>query len=570
MRLHRPVLAGLALGTVLPITAASAATGVTAAGSALSSATIASIQVGSLTIGTTSIPGASIALGTLAATAETVNGTAPSITFVPATVNGQKIGAVTVTPANSPQSVAGIATPALPLNIASATSPAATLTAVKTAAGPASKVTANLGSVTVLGMPISLNGGLNAGSVTDAKHAEAGKVLKISNVTLPSLADLLAALGIDIKKLPVDTLLALVNDLPMAIDDAVSDALGTQSAAIDTIQGQIAKQNALADATTALDAALAAVDPALLTTLAPQLAAAGVSAPLDSADWDTIGAATGGSAIQTALRADGDVDTAATAYEAAKSAASGLPALDTLTSQLAAAINTLANIVGGVLNATPLAKIGAAEVGIKAAVGSAKTAKVTGYVSGVQVLGEDVLLAVTKNTKVDAAALVGGLADKVNNEIASITQTLSDSLSALKGATGLNVPAPSIEILTRSTKTGTAGAFGTADAMVSTLSVTVPSVTVPDAFALAGASSLPAVGATSTGIKTAPLSFKVGTLVEAAKFRPASSATPGKVTNPNDPDLASTGAPAGLGIVALIGLTAAVVIRRRVSARSEA
>jgi hypothetical protein len=570
MRLHRPVLAGLALGTLLPVTAASAATGVTAAGSALSSATIASVSVGSLTIGTTVIPGASVALGTLSATAETINGKAPSVTFVPVTVNGTETGAVTVTPANSPKTVGGVATGALPLNILSATSPTATLTAANPAAAPTSSLKAALGSVSVLGMPITLDGGLNVGSVTDATHAKADKTLTIQNVTLPSLADLLAALGIDIAKLPASTLFALVEELPMVIDSVTAGLLAASDTAIadalvDVSEAQNTVDTAtedLATATDNLDTALGALDAVAIAALGTL--PTGVDAPLDSADWDTLGESPEGQTIQGLLRADSAIDSAADAYEQAKGDLQDAnDVLDGLVDTLNGLVDTLAGIVEGVLSDTPLAKVGAAKVGTNANVGSTKAATVTGYVSGVEVMGLDVLKEVTGNSKVDAAKLVGDVADQVNDQIAGVTQTLSDVLSDVTGAIGLNVPAPSIEVLAKTTKTGVAGAFGTADATVTALSVTMPSATIPDAFALAGAGSLPGIGDTASGFKTAPLSIKVGSLTDAARFRPASGTTPTTPNTPDDGDLASTGVPSGLGIVALIGVALAVATRRR-------
>ena len=199
MRLHRPVLAGLALGAVLPVTAAEAATGVSAADSAVSTATIATVSVGALA-GLTEAQ--SIAIGTLSATAG--SGATPAVTFVPVTLNGVKNGAVTVTPANSPQSVGTVATD--PLGVVAATSPAAKLTAAAEGATSSSGLESTLGSVSILGLPVGLNGGLDAGSATDASHAQAGKAVSFSNLSLPNLSDLLGALGIDVDKLPVTTL----------------------------------------------------------------------------------------------------------------------------------------------------------------------------------------------------------------------------------------------------------------------------------------------------------------------------------------------------------------------------
>jgi hypothetical protein len=555
MRLHRPVLAALALTAVLPVTAANAATGAAAAGSATSGATIATVSVGNLTVGTTTVQGHSVSLGTLSAGAQTLSpSAAPAVSFVPVTLDGVQTGAVTVTPANSPKTVGGISTGALPLNVLSATSPTATLTAATTAASRTATVAAKLGSVHVLGMPITLDGSLDVGSVTDAEHADASKMLSIKNIALPNLADLLAALGIDLAKLPVGTLEGLVAGLPVTISGATQTALDTVDSTITTTQSQLtaaqatldAKFTALSSATTALDAALAAYSGAVPP---------GVVAPFDHTDWDALT-----TLEKTAVgTADSNVATTGAAYDTAKSEWSAADAaVNTLTGALTTAIGTLTDLVAGVLAGTPLVSIGTAQIGTRAAVDTSKAAMVTGSISGVKVMGEDVLATITGNSTLDAAKLVGDVASQVNAELASISQALSNVLSAATGATGLVVPAPSIKLLTKTTSTGVDGAFGLANVTLTALDVSLGSVTVPDAFALTGAGSLAGIAATSTGFKTAPLSVKVGAITEAARFRPASGTTPS-----GGGSLPATGAPYGLAAVALLGAGFATVTRRR-------
>jgi hypothetical protein len=558
MRLHRPVLAALALSAVLPVTAASAATGVAAMGSATSGATLATVSVGNLTVGTTTVQGHSVSIGTLSAGAQTLSATtAPNVMFVPLTVDGVQTGAVTVTPANSPKTVGGLSTGALPLNVLSATSPTATLTAATSAASKTAGLAAKLGSVHVLGLPVTLDGSLDVGSVTDAQHAMAGKTLKINNIALPNLADLLAALGIDLAKLPVDTLEALVAGLPVTVSAATATALDTVETTISTTQTALgtaqstlaAKLATLNTATTALDAALASY---------AGVVPAGVVAPFDHTDWDSLSAAD----KLIVGTADSTVATTGAAYDTAKGEWSTADAaVNTLTGTLTTAVGTLTDLVDGVLSGTPLVSIGAAQVGTTAAVDTAKAAQVTGSISGVKVMGEDVLKTVTGSSTLDAAKLLGDTASQVNQEIASIGQALSNILSSATGATGLVVPTPSIALLTKTTSTGTDGAFGIANVAVTALSVTMGSVTVPDAFALAGADSLAGVAPTSTGFKTAPLSVKVGALTEAARFAPAGSPSGGG-------SLPATGAPYGLATVALIGAGFAVAARRRLRSDS--
>lgn len=571
MRLHRPVLVALALGTVLPVSAASAATGVAAAGSAVSSATIATLSVGDLTVAGKTIDGHSVSLGTLSAIAQTISSDAPAVSFVPLTVDGAKKGEITVTPANSPKTVGSVATPALPLNVLTAWSPSATLSAAKPASGPVSSLSASLGKASILGMPVALNGDVKVGSSTDAKKAQAGKTLTITNVSLPNLADLLAALGIDLKKLPVDTLNGLLDSLPVVISDASAAMVAATNTAIDgaktahaTAQANVASAaQAYADAAEALDEALAtATIPAIVTL------PGGITTPLDHADWDAIRSSEGGGDIADAIADANSLDTLVTAYDEAKAAlATAQAALTAAASTLKGLVANLATLVDGILATNPLVSVGAAKVGTNASAGSPKDASVTGYVSGVKVLGLDILAEATGNSKVDVAKISGAVAAEVNEALAAVTGALSAVLSSATGATGLQVPAPSIKLLTKSTKIGTDGAFGTAEAIVTALQVDLGSVTVPDVYALAGAGDLPGILPTATGFKTAPLSVKVGVLGEAARFRPASSST-GTTTPDKGGSLPTTGGPAALGIVAAIG-TALAFGARRMAARSE-
>jgi hypothetical protein len=577
MRLHRPVLAALALGTILPVTAASAATGVVAAGSAVSTATIATIAVGDLVAGETVVPGHAISVATLTATAQTLTSAAPAVSFVPVTVDGVQSGAVTVTPANSPTTVGGVTTAALPGNVLSATSPVATLTAAKPASGPTSALSASLGTIKVLGLPIAMNGSLKVGSATDVSHANAGKTLSVKNVSFPSIGALLAALGIDVTKLPVATLTALVEELPLIIGattlaafDAASAAVTAADDAYTGAQGDAADAAAdLATKTTAFDSELSGADLTGIVFTGSGVTDPGPLGHLDHTDWDTLGADgnTVGQAVQDAilLLNDTTFGAAAAAYEAAKIVLADAQAqLGPLFSTLSGAIATLAGIVSDVLDGTPLLSIGAIEVGTTAAVGSTKAAKVTGYVSGLKVMGLDVLGVLTGNTKLDVAKLAGTTASQVNSLVNALTTTLSEILSSATGATGLIVPAPLVQVLTKSTHTGTDGAFGTADVTLNALSVSMGTVEVPRVYALGQQVSIISLTpkAVLPAIRTAPFSVKLGTITEAARYRAASTPT----TPGNGNELPATGSPYGLAIVAVVGAGLAIGTRRHLRA----
>lgn len=548
MRLHRPVLAGLALTAVLPVTAASAATGVTAAGSALSTATLAEVSVGALL---DLVEAQSVSIGSLSATAQNITSAAPSVTFTPITLNGVPTGAVTVTPANSPQTVGAVSTSALPTDLVSATSPGATLTATNSGKA-SSSLTSSLGSAKILGLPITLDGGLDVGSVTDATHAQAGKGLSINNVALPNLADLLAALGIDLMALPLDTLNALVSDLRLTLNLAAQQALDAANTVADAAQqayddasGDVtAATAALATATASLDAALSGAD----------LTGSGVTGPIDHTDWDQLDPA-----VQTIIMtSNSGVATAAAAYETAKDdLAAAEAAVQPLLDALQDAIEDVAGIVEGLLAGVSLVEIGSAEIATKAAVGTSKVATVTGAISGVKVLGSDILADVTGDSELDVAAIAGDIADDINSQLNTVTAALSNALSSATGATGLVVPAPKVEVMKKTTKTGVDGAYGTASTTLTVLSVSLGSATVPAVYALDGAGALPGVGAVAGGFKTAPLAFKAGTVVESARFAAGAPQTPS--TGNEHP---ATGGPEGLAIVAVIGVALAIGVRR--------
>ena len=563
MRLYRPALAGIALGALLPVTAAQAATGVAAAGSATSSATLVQLSIGSLL---DVVDATDVELGTIRATAGNISTAAPSVSFVPVILNGTESDAVTVTPDNSPMTVGGVTF--ADLGLVSITSPTATLKASDGAAR-SSSITATLGEAGILGMPIALDGSVDAGSLADTSHAHAGKTLKITNISLPNLADLLAALGIDITKLPVDTLNALVSELNLVVSDATQAALDAANVAVDDAAAALAAgQTAVTDAETVLTNATEALDAELGdATIPPLTLPEGTEVPLDHTDWDTLD-----DAVKTVIiAANTGLGMAAANYDAAKAALATVEGtIAGLQETLDDALAALAGLVEGVLAGVPLVSVGAAEIGTKAAVGKAKEADVTGTISDVNVLGTDVLEAVTGDSALDLADLADDVANEINGVLGTVTDTLSSVLSEVTGATGLVVPAPEIELLVKETSTGVDGAYGTASAAVTALSISLGSATVPAVYALEGAPELPGVAAVTGGFQTAPLAMKVGTLTEAAKFRPAVAAPGAKPQEPGTtPTHPATGGPAGLAIVAVIGAALAVGVRRRLRTGTE-
>ena len=95
-------------------------------------------------------------------------------------------------------------------------------------------------------------------------------------------------------------------------------------------------------------------------------------------------------------------------------------------------------------------------------------------------LGIDVLDAVLGSSTVDLTDLVGAQAAAVTGAIGDITGTLSDILSNVPGFPALDIPAPVVGLLTKSTSTSVEGGFGKALASVSGLSHHAPGRHHPD------------------------------------------------------------------------------------------
>ena len=170
--------------------------------------------------------------------------------LTPLTADGTAYGQQTVTPAGSPSSAPSVDSatlvPAL-AGIAGLRSPVLSATATSTDGQPSTTAgSSSLGDVTVLGLPLSLNGSLDIGSaVTKAGGALGEQELLVEDVALPSVADLLAALGLDLSALPVEVLVELLTELDLVNDtvdqaqQALTDATAAVQAQIDAAQDQV-------------------------------------------------------------------------------------------------------------------------------------------------------------------------------------------------------------------------------------------------------------------------------------------------------------------------------------------
>ena len=537
-------LTGALSALVLCTTTGTAAASSPARGSATSALNLLTVQAGGHTI---SIGNIAMVSSTLASAAEA------SIGVTPLSVDGTAYGAQTITPSNSPVTVAAQSTPSAVSAIAALASPSIAATATK--APSTSAGTTSLGTLKLLGLDVPLNGAVDLGSsVSGTSGALAQKTVLVEGLALPSVADILAALGLDLSKLPVATVFDLVDglDLVNSAVDTAQAALTSAAAQVDAATTQLTSANAaLASATAALSSVVATVD----TTTYP--AASTLTGYLGMVDKTGVNGSTPG--LSTALS---DYTTASGAVAQANALLNTAQALVTSTT------TTLFNALHAVLDGTPLVSIDTLRVVSKAAASSAKaggqTAEITGgEIDGLKVLGTDVLDAVTGSSSIDLLGLTGTVTGQVDAALDTLTGTLSDVLSSVPGLAGLQVPQPTVELLGKTTSTSVANGFGQAKATLAGLRITVPGITVPTAALVPNAAALPALtGVTQVAgaLTSAPVQLDLVTLSEQSAFAPAITT----VGSPETPtELPHTGLPAGLGLAALLSVAGAVVLRRR-------
>ena len=594
------------------------------------------------------------------------------ILLTPLTVDGQTIGQQTVTPANSPLTAPSVSTSGVPAlaGLVGLSSPVLEASAEVVDGQPATGAGAgSLGSLSVLGLPVSLDGALDVGSaVSRTEGAAGGKEITVEGVALPSIADILGALGLDLEALPVDVLAELVKalDLGNATIDAAQKALDDARAAIqaeidaaqaavdkaaadlDAAQQQLAGKNSelaaaekdlaaktaalqplkdalaaeqkklddanatLASAKTSYDSAFATVKTAadLVGLTVDQFVAA--NSTLDivvalNAAKTTLDAANAAVTSATAAVAQATTDLAAaqSLVDAAQAVVNtlkaavatlqatvdalqkvlddALAALSGILDAVQAEIDALVAAVLAVLDGTPLVSFDSLSILTESAVTSntegAQSARVVGgEISGLEVLGTDVLNDVLGTTSVDLLDLAGTQLTAVNGLIAELTGTLSSVLSTVPAFPTLSIPAPEVGLLTKSASTDVVDGFGVASTSVKGLSITLPSVSIPTALALPGAVDLPALdGITQVAglLTSAPVKIDLATLSSNARFAPAVGATgtpgtqtpgtgtPGTQTPGTIGQLPRTGASEALAALGVVLMAAAVVARRR-------
>lgn len=578
---------------VLTLTAATAALALCAAsGTAAASTTAVGRGTSSLSVLDLTVAGHHLSLAGLSLISDTIaSPRVSSVSFTPVTVDGTAYGKQSIDQSSSPKTVGAVSAPAALAPVASLTSPVLGMSATSAPSNHAGA--SSLGSLKVLGLPVQLAGALDiASAVSSTTGAQGLKTVTISNLALPSVADVLAALGLDLSKVPVGSLDNLVNGLEL-----VTTTIRTAETAVDSAQAAV--NSATADLATKTSA-LAAANTTLTTanaTLAS--AAAALTAVINGnllalAPWSVtdITSLLGLNSTQLAL-AEAAVPTltsalatytsaasAVTTAQAAVTAAQGLvdtaqALLTTLTGTLTNVLHNLLTLLQARLDATPLVSLDSLQVITRAAVSSASKGGqhaevVGGTVKGLKVLGVDVIASALGSSTLDLAGVTTSVLSQVNGVIGQVTGVLSTVLSNVPGFPKLDVPAPVVGLLTKTTSTSISGGFGNASTLVRALSITVPGITLPTTLALPGASSLPAfdsVTQVAGQLTSAPLSMNVLTLRDQATFRPAVAGSSGNPSagGPGSNGLPPTGLPTGVAAMSLLLIGGALVVRRRLS-----
>jgi hypothetical protein len=548
------VVAATSLAVLAVAALPAGATSTAAKGRATSSLTIVSLR----------IAGQSVSVGRIVAVA--TNASTPHVAKLvvtplaynfPATGKSGTVGQQTITPSSGTTTVPGTPSSiALPNGLGSVRGPTFVAEAKDTATDvlATAKLSA-LGKVTLAGVPLNLRlASLNHEAQVVSSSATAEKSFSLGDLSLPSLSDLLASLGLDLSSTLDQLTQGKLTQLVGLVGSTTSGAVKTANTAVDTAQAgvttaggvpastltaaQTQLATAQADATqknsdfdAAWSTAYGALGP-LQAALDSALTTAGLTAPLTAAQFND--AVMNNPTLLAALQAAfGATETSLATLAAAAVAAD---ALATAVNALVDALQNLVNTVLGKINADsdPLASLGGVKLTTKAVAASAPTASAALSVASMDVLGQ----AATLSTVTDAVATVGS--------------TLASVLNSVPGVTF--VP-PSIAVGTPSHSVRTSGATRFAAASLRGVTVTLPTL------ALSGAAvplALPG------GLTSGAGKLVLGNLSESASWTPASATSGSPVPGgAGGPQLGDTGGKLLLPILATILIGLAVAARRR-------
>ena len=355
---------------------------------------------------------------------------AASILLTPLIANGTAYGQRTVTPADGPVTGPSADSAALaPAGLAglfSVQSPVTRAVAGYPDGGASTEAGASsLGAVTLLGLPMPLAGTLEASTLVSRTGSVGQQTFELTDLSMPSVADLLGALGLDLSALPVDVLVELLTAL-----DLVTSTVSTADEALDAAQALLAIQTTAA--TAAVDAQLDAVDAAAAQVLAQTGELASLESALlgDNAALAAAQAALAPAAAALAA-AQADAGLAQTAFDALETVYLGTPVLlqpallpaltlaqttlTTATALVAQTAGTVASLTAAVAAADSVADLAAAAV----AAASAAVDLAQSVLDAAQVLLDAAQAAL--------AALLTTLAPLVQALLAAVTVVLDDT-----------------------------------------------------------------------------------------------------------------------------------------------
>jgi len=417
-----------------------------------------------------------------------------------------------------------------------------------------------IGSVNLTAVPLSVD--LNAASLQDtaqvvSSHASAVKSVSVGNLALPSLADLFAALGVDLPALldqltqgKLTQLAGLVTDTTSGAVKAANDAVDTAQAAL-TSAGETNVADTVADAqaeltaadaqltqdNSAFDSAWSAAYSAAQTAgtngaIDTALTSAGFTNPPSADQFNTLTAAEK-TAIQTVLDA---IDT--TLYPAMVTASDAVAADENIVALVNDLINALQQLVTSVVGAIdgnnePLAAVKGISVTTKAMAARTPSAAASVHVASIDVLGQ---------------------AKQLSTVSAALAQVGATLASVLDSVPGVKFTPPSISAGTPSKSTSTKGRTRYATASIRALTLHLPTITLPAALGVGGVVPTKVSG-----------TLVLGEVVERAQWTPSlthttTTTTPGAG---NGPALSETGGRVLLPTVASLLIVAAALVRRR-------
>ena len=409
------VAAAAALVTAVagPASAATSSPASPARGLASSGVTLVGLSAG----------GHVITAGTLALLSDTLTANpVAQVVVTPLTVDGTAYGRQTVTPASGPASAPALDTaavaPSALSGIVALRSPVLRTAASNPEGGASTEAgTSSLGGATLLGLPVALNGSLDVGSVVSKAGSLSQQSVTVTDVALPSIADLLAALGLDVVKLPTSVLVQLLSEL-----DLTTTAVTTANKALDDAQALIKTQT---DAATAeVNRQLAAVAAATTNLAAKTAAADALSTQLlrDNAARAAANQAVTGATAALASR-QATATTAGTTYATLKAAYDATPTV--LQPPLLPALNLAKTALD---EATAL--VTQAQTAVTTTTAAAAAATTTTELTAVALTAAR--SAVTLAQSVLAAA--NGLLDAAQSALASIVKVLQPLIDQLLAA----------------------------------------------------------------------------------------------------------------------------------------